>query len=376
MATIRNFKLPLGVFLLSFALLAVVQVVMREQPILIAERFWSGAGWIQIAVIAFYGTLLAYKMQDPQKAPRWRRLSWTLFTVVFFGQLALGLLGAEQFLMSGKLHLPIPMMILGGPVYRMQLSFMSFLFLSTLVLTGPAWCSHLCYFGALDQLASDAAASNNKATTRNIKSKAASNNKTGAASNNKTSADCDEKVWTAPAKPAQRTKRARFFALVYKKQVRWSIVLLVIVSALALRWLNVPVLYATLGAVAFGLAGLAVMLFLSRKYSKMIHCSLYCPIGTLVSLGKKINPFRMTISPDCTLCMKCSLVCPYYALNLEDIKNKKPGSGCTYCGDCLSVCDAQAIHYRFFGLSPKHARQLYLLLTISMHCLFLALAKI
>ncbi len=269
--------------------------------------------------------------------------------------------------MSGKLHLPIPMMILGGPVYRMQLSFMSFLFLSTLVLTGPAWCSHLCYFGPwINWLRM-----RRPATTRlhsQYQDQSRSNNKTGAASNNQTSA--------APAKPAQRTKRARFFALVYKKQVRWSIVLLVIVSALALRWLNVPVLYATLGAVAFGLAGLAVMLFLSRKYSKMIHCSLYCPIGTLVSLGKKINPFRMTIRPDCTLCMKCSLVCPYYALNLEDIKNKKPGSGCTYCGDCLSVCDAQAIHYRFFGLSPKHARQLYLLLTISMHCLFLALAKI
>ena len=368
MAGFRNFRLPLGVFLLSFAMLAVVQVVMREQPILMAERFWAGAGWIQIAVIAFYGALLAFKMQDPLKAPRWRRLSWTLFTLVFFAQLALGLAGAEQFLMSGKLHLPIPMMILGGPVYRMQLSFMSFLFLSTLVLTGPAWCSHLCYFGALDQLASDATARNNKATARNNKTGASCDNKIGAASNNKTSA--------APAKPAKRTKRTRYFAFKFKRQVRWSIVLLVIVAALALRWLNVPVLYATLGALAFGLTGLAVMLLLSRKYGSMIHCSLYCPIGTLVRLGKKINPFRMTLSPDCTLCMKCSSVCPYDALNPEDIKNKKPGSGCTYCGDCLSVCDAQAIHYRFFGLSPKHARQLYLLLTISMHCLFLALAKI
>jgi ferredoxin-type protein NapH len=46
-----------------------------------------------------------------------------------------------------------PMMILGGPIYRGQLSVMTILFLSTVILTGPAWCSQLCYFGAFDNLA-------------------------------------------------------------------------------------------------------------------------------------------------------------------------------------------------------------------------------
>ena len=52
--------------------------------------------------------------------------------------------------MTGKLHLPVPMMILAGPIYRGHTSVMSILFLSTLILSGPAWCSHLCYFGAID----------------------------------------------------------------------------------------------------------------------------------------------------------------------------------------------------------------------------------
>jgi hypothetical protein len=40
--------------------------------------------------------------------------------------------------MSGKLHLPVPMMILAGPIYRGHLSVMSILFVSTVVLSGPA----------------------------------------------------------------------------------------------------------------------------------------------------------------------------------------------------------------------------------------------
>lgn len=45
------------------------------------------------------------------------------------------------------------MMILAGPIYRGHISVMTILFLSTVVLSGPAWCSHLCYFGAIDNLA-------------------------------------------------------------------------------------------------------------------------------------------------------------------------------------------------------------------------------
>lgn len=141
-----QYKLPLEVFLFTFSILALVQLKLTYHPIILLERFISGGGWFEITVIAFYGAFVAYKMQIPLNVPKWRRITWTIFSFVFFSQLIIGLLGVDKFLMTGKLHLPIPMMILAGPMYRGHLSVMTILFLSTIILTEPAWCSQLCYF--------------------------------------------------------------------------------------------------------------------------------------------------------------------------------------------------------------------------------------
>src|SRR5664279_3486970 len=151
--SLRKNKLPLIVFLLTFTLLAFVQIKI-ERPMILAERFIKGSGWIEILLISIYGAFVVSKMQNPLNVPKWRKITWTTFSIVFFSQLLIGLLGFDKFLMTGKLHLPIPMMILAGPIYRGQLSVMTILFLSTVILTGPAWCSQLCYFGAFDNLAS------------------------------------------------------------------------------------------------------------------------------------------------------------------------------------------------------------------------------
>ena len=148
----KKYRLPVAVFILTFILLAFVQVKV-ERPMILAERFIKGGGWAEIFLISIYGAFVIYKMQDPVNVPEWRKITWTIFSVVFFSQLIIGLSGFEKFLMTGKLHLPIPMMIIAGPIYRGQLSVMTILFLSTVILTGPAWCSQLCYFGAFDNLA-------------------------------------------------------------------------------------------------------------------------------------------------------------------------------------------------------------------------------
>ena len=148
----RKQQLPFAVFILTFIILAPIQLKV-EKPMLLAERFIKGGGWAEILLISFYGAFVINKMQDPVNVPKWRKITWTIFSVVFFSQLIIGLSGFERFLMTGKLHLPIPMMIIGGPIYRGQLSVMTILFLSTVILTGPAWCSQLCYFGAFDNLA-------------------------------------------------------------------------------------------------------------------------------------------------------------------------------------------------------------------------------
>lgn len=321
----KKYSLSLIVFMVTFILLAFVQVKV-ERPMLLAERFLRGAGWIEIFLISCYGSFVAYKMQDPLNVPKWRKITWTVFSIAFFTQLIIGLSGFEKFLMTGKLHLPIPMMILGGPIYRGQLSVMTILFISTVVLTGPAWCSQLCYFGAFDNLSSQGK------TSREV--------------------------------------------LKHKGAIKSTVLLLVIIMAIILRWLNADIRIATIIAVGFGLTGIGIMIFFSVKRKKMVHCVMYCPIGTTVNIFKHINPFRMYIDKNCTLCMHCTQYCKYDSLNPADIKNSKPSITCTLCGDCLAGCHHNSIKYKFPGLDSVKARNLYLILTISLHAACLALARI
>lgn len=321
----KQYRLPVIVFLLTFVLLAFPQAKL-ERPILLAERFIKGAGWIEVFLISLYGAFVSYKMQNPSNVSRWRKLIWTLFSVVFFSQLIIGLLGFDKFLMTGKLHLPIPMMIIGGPVYRGQLSVMTILFLSTIIITGPAWCSQLCYFGAFDNLASG-----RKVSRELLRNKVA---------------------------------------------VKSTIMIIVVASSIVLRWFRVNMLITTILAITFGLAGIIIMITLSSRKGKMVHCVMYCPVGSMVNLLKNINPFRMYIDDTCTQCMKCTKYCRYDALNPADIRNLKPALTCTLCGDCLAGCHHNSIKYKFLRMSPDNARNLYLILTISLHAAFLALARI
>jgi polyferredoxin len=321
----KQYKLPLAVFLLTFILLAFVQVKL-ERPMLLAERFIKGAGWVEILLISYYGAFVVNKMKDPANVPKWRKITWTTFSFVFFAQLIIGLSGFDKFLMTGKLHLPIPMMILAGPIYRGQLSVMTILFLSTVVLTGPAWCSQLCYFGAFDNLASGG----------------------------KTSKEI----------------------LKHKGVIKSTILILVIAMAIILRWLNMDILVSTLIAVSFGLIGISIMIIFSLKRKKMVHCVMYCPVGTIVNITRHINPFRMYIDKSCTLCMNCTKYCKYDALNPIDIKNSKPSLTCTLCGDCLAGCHHNSIKYKFLNIRPEYSRNLYLVMTISLHAACLALARI
>lgn len=321
------YKLPFFTFIFISLLLSIVQV-KAQRPIILLERFIPGGGWVEIFFVAMFGAFVIFKMQDPSKTAKWRKISWTIFTIVFFSQLALGLLGYEKFLMTGKLHLPIPMMIISGPLYRGQLSIMTILFLSTIIFTGPAWCSQLCYFGALDNLS----ASKKKPVRGKIK------NRTG---------------------------------------IKFTLLLIIILTTLILRWLKVDLLISTLIAVSFGIAGVFIIVFISSRKGKMIHCLTWCPIGTIVNYGRFINPFRMYIDKkSCTLCNLCTSTCNYDALNRINIEAGKPDITCTLCGDCISSCHAGSIRYKFFKMKPEPARKLYLFLTISLYAVFLALGRI
>lgn len=317
---------PVAAFLLTAATLGGLQHRL-DFPLLLTERFLPGLGWLQVLVMGFYAAWLTEKFLEPSRTARLRLRIWGLFSLVFFGQLLLGLAGLEQMLMTGRLHLPVPALIIAGPIYRGAEFFMLTLFAATLLLVGPAWCSYLCYIGAWEGWSSSLAG-----RPRPLPG------------------------WRQPA--------------------RTGLLALVVLTALGLRLLEVGWLPALLLAVLFGLAGVGIMVLISRRNGVMTHCITYCPVGLVANWLGRLSPFRLRIASGCTNCQLCTRVCRYQALGAEDIARQHPGPSCTLCGDCLESCPKERIHYALPGLAPNRARELFLVLAISLHAVFLAVARI
>ena len=315
------------VFFLVFGILAVVQQAV-DRPMLLMERLMPGLGWPQALLLAAYGAWLSGKLLDVSRSAVWRRRLWWLFSAVFFAQLGLGLAGLEQFLMTpDKLHFPVPALLVAGPLFRGERFFMLILFGTTLLLVGPAWCSHLCYLGAWDSSAS-----------------------------------------RARSKPARRPR--------WHHLARSFILVLVLLAAVLLRLLGASLLLAGALALAFGLGGVAVMLLASRRSGTMVHCTVYCPVGLLAAVLGRLSPFRMRMASGCDGCAKCRLKGRCEALEPDDIKKRRPGLSCTLCGDCLSACEGGFMEYRFPGLSPARSRTRFIVLVTSLHAAGLGLARI
>ncbi len=312
----------------AIALLLCMVQIFVDPPMLIGERWMTGGGWVQIFLAALAGGWLYGRMYPLKSRNRWRRRTWLLFTCVFFGQLGLGIWVDPRFLMSGQLHLPVPDLILGGAIYRWQLGFMPMLFLVTVLLSGGAWCHQLCYFGALD-------------------------------------------AWSAGD-----TYRPSRLSNARRQRIRLGILTLFIGVAGGLRLWGFSPWEATLWGGGVGLLGLGVILLGSYPRRQMIHCSLYCPLGTLVSYLKELSPWRFRLTDRCTHCLHCTAHCPYGALTPADIQRGKPGRSCTLCGECLPHCPHQALTYHFPGLKTSTAEHLWMSVGITLYICFLMLARI
>jgi len=315
-----------GAFLLTATLLGVVQIVV-ERPMLLAERFWPSGGWLEVLALSTWAAWLTEKLLDAKTQPTWRRRLWGLFSIVFFAQLAFGLLGAEHLLMTGTLHLPVPAVILAGPIYRGGGFFMVVLFLSTLLFVGPAWCSYLCYFGAMDS--------------------------------------------------AMAHRRRRPVALPrWVRRARLAILIAVATTAAILRLVGASGAVAAGAGLAFGVAGLALIAQRSRQLGVMVHCTVYCPIGLIANMLGKVSPFRVRIGDGCTECGLCAKACRFDALHAEDIARRRPGLTCSLCGDCLGSCKDGQLGYRFLSLDPRRSRALFMALVAALHAVFLGVARI
>lgn len=328
----RNFYRPANdpasviTFFLTAILLGIVQR-MVQPPLLLFDRFWPGTGWIEILLLATWAAWLVEKLSDPQNVAKWRLRVWLFFSIVFFAQLILGLAGIEKLLMTGALHLPIPALILAGPIYRGTGFFMPLLFLGTVLILGPAWCSHLCYIGAWDNLAA-----------------------------------------THRPKPVILPQS--------RHALRLTILILVICVAWLLNWLGISASVAAGLAIVFGLGGIGLLLTVSRRTGVMTHCSIYCPLGLVANWLGRISPFRIQIDAACTECGACRKACRYDALHPEDLRLRRPNHSCTLCGDCVEKCPDNWINYRFLKLRPARARLLFIVLAVTLHAVFLGLARI
>jgi len=316
----------LGAFILVAALLVPVQLVMDPAGLL-AERFLHTAGWWEALLLAIYAGWLSDRLRDARKIRQLRPRVWLVFSVIFFTQLVLGVLGVEKLLMTGKLHLPVPALIAAGPLFRGGGLFMAILFSASVLLVGPAWCSWLCYIGAWDN------------------------------------------------EIARRHKRPGKLPR-WRSGMRVVILILVMGTAFLLGRLGVGVFVAGWLAAGFGLLGVGLMVTWSRRTGHMTHCTAYCPMGWVATRLGKVSPWRLRISADCTDCGACTPACRFDALYPEDVLRRQPGEACTLCGDCLTNCPTSSLQYNLPGVSPTRARTIFFVMVCAMHAAWIGVARL
>lgn len=108
---------------------------------------------------------------------------------------------------------------------------------------------------------------------------------------------------------------------------------------------SIPSLIATVIFIGLFLALVVVLPILTKKRTQ---CSTLCPFGAFASLTDRFSLFQMKIDTQkCTGCMKCASVCPFSAIDIKTIQDKKghPEFTCAKCGECVAVCPQKAISY-------------------------------
>ena len=100
--------------------------------------------------------------------------------------------------------------------------------------------------------------------------------------------------------------------------------------------------------------GLVIVLPILTK--KRTQCSTLCPFGAFASLTDRFSLFGMKIDTQkCTGCLKCANTCPFSAIDIKTIQEKKghPELTCAKCGECVGVCPQKAISYEFRFMLKK-----------------------
>lgn len=297
---------------------------LGKNPMLLGMRFFGELGLVQIFFHALYSGYLVKTFLSTKESSKIRIKIWSFFCLFFFGQLILGILGIDRFLMSGTLHYPLPALIISVPIYEGGFRFMILLFMSVVILVGPSWCSHLCYVGVVDQYMA-------------------------------------------------KKKRPKTMPY-WTKLLRLIILLTAIILPLGLNYFEAP-RYMLHSIIIVSLLLSAAFMFTSSQIGQMVHCTRFCPIGVLSNYFGKLSPFRLKVLSHCNLCLGCVKSCKYGALDLVALEKKKIHDTCSLCLDCLNSCDKQALQLTFMGRN-RFAKDLFYILVISLHSIFMAVARL
>ncbi len=98
----------------------------------------------------------------------------------------------------------------------------------------------------------------------------------------------------------------------------------------------------------FGWAGALIIFLFDLFVLKNGWCGHICPLGGFYSLLGKFSLIRVHhIEENCTLCMKCKVVCPEnQVLHMIGKESLPVLSGeCTNCARCIEVCDDEALEF-------------------------------
>ena len=294
--------------------------------LMLAEKIVPGFAQVQVLAAGIWSAWVCGRLADKKRSGRTRMMVWRLFSVVFFGQFLLSVWGWTLFSMTGKLHVPVPGVILAGMLYRGTAGFMPVLFLVSVLLTGAAWCSHLCYFGSWD-------------------------------------------AWAASGvRPSAHPGPLRWRVL--------SLVLLCCVTLLLVVF-HAPASLAAAFGVSLGLVMMPAALVVSRKRGWAAYCTLICPLGLISCLLGRLSFWRIRRTPSCVFCGACTRMCRYGALDMARLQAGGPGLSCTLCRDCLHVCPRGGLAMHWLGTGGSgSAERIFTVLISAMHAVFLFSAMV
>jgi ferredoxin-type protein NapH len=100
--------------------------------------------------------------------------------------------------------------------------------------------------------------------------------------------------------------------------------------------------------IGFGWAAVLIIFLFDLFVLKNGWCGHICPLGGFYSLLGKFSFIRVHhIEENCTLCMKCKVVCPEkQVLHMIGKESLPVLSGeCTNCARCIEVCDDDALRF-------------------------------